>query len=258
MDISFLYDYLYEKISFKIFDEHDIKRYISDVIDYLELNDYLTDVLFTEDKYVNLAAYNFQYRTIKVSMKAIINEARMVINMMNDKSDYELKINLFILEALIHEIHHVYHNYLVRECDNEISTIFYNQLSHFYREDEQSNNEYESYYNKLIFERDANISAIENILRIIQKHLDNKEIYDYYYNELKKFILAGYVVEDSRIISPFEIVQGELLKLEMLTVEGIDLYDRLKLGFQVSRDEFEYFNDNSDEIILTKNNLHRI
>ena len=38
MDISFLYDYLYEKISFKIFDEHDIKRYINDVIDYLELN----------------------------------------------------------------------------------------------------------------------------------------------------------------------------------------------------------------------------
>ena len=256
MNIAILYDYLYNKITKEIFTKEDVTQYIYDIVTYLELNEYLTDVIFTDDRYVNLASYNFKDRNIKVSMKAIINEAKMMINTMKSKSSMELKINLFILESLIHEIHHVYHNYLISDTELPISQIFYNELSYFYLDDPEHQKAYEDYYSMLIFERDANISAIENILRIIQKYAKNDEVFEFYLSELKKFILTGYSVDNGKVISPIEAVYKDLLHYDLFSVDNIDLYDRLKLGFQVSKDEIEYFKDNSDTILLTKNNLH--
>ena len=258
MDISFLYDYLYNKIQLENFNEDDVKHYVQDVVSFLELNEYLADVWFSPERYRDLGSYNFKDRKVRVALKAIINEARMVLNMMDDKPNQQLMINLFILKTLLHEITHIYHNYLVSECDNDISKVFYVELDYFHQDTDLVSEQYVTHYNKLIFERDANISSVENILRIISKYLHDDLVFAYYYEELKRYLLAGYEERNGRIISPIEVVYQDLLKQDIIYASNIDLYDRLKLGFQVTSEEMNEFKGNIDSIILFKNNLHRM
>lgn len=257
MDLSVFYSYLYDRIHSKIFTKEDVSNYINELIDFLELNEYLSEIVFTPDRYANMAAYNLGDRKIKVALQAIINEARMTLNMMKRMPDNNGMINAFILETLLHEITHIYHNYLITECDNDISKVFRMQLEYFYSDDPFKLDQYNYYYNKLIFERDASITAIENILRIIMKYSNDKQLYKYYYKELKKFILTGYKEYKDRVLSPIEVIQSEIFATEPLIVENIDLYDKFRLGFMVSKEEYSYFKENIDEIILSKNNLHR-
>ena len=49
MNIAILYDYLYNKITKEIFTKEDITQYIYDIMTFLELNEYLTDVIFTDE-----------------------------------------------------------------------------------------------------------------------------------------------------------------------------------------------------------------
>ena len=179
----------------------------------------------------------------------------MVLNMMDDKPHRESMINLFILKTLIHEITHIYHNYLISECDNDIAKVFYVELEYFQTDSDLVSDQYQTHYNKLIFERDANISAIENILRIIKKYINDPKLYEYYLNTLKEYLLAGYEEDGDKIISPIEVVYRDLLQQGMIEADNIDLYDRIKLGFQVSDDDMRYFVENIDAIVKTKNNL---
>ena len=41
-------------------------------------------------------------------------------------------------------------------------------------------------------------------------------------------------------------------------IDDISLYDRIKLGFQVSKRDYEEFANNIDSIILSKNNLPKL
>ena len=255
MDLSTIYNYLYDKITLNVFSEDDIKFYINDIVSFLELNEYLADIVFIPDRYKNLGSYHLGERKMNIAIKAIVNEARLVLNMMDDKPHQESMINLFILKTLLHEITHIYHNYLITECDSDIAKVFYLELAYFQSDSEIVAQQYEKHYSKLIFERDANITSVENILRIIKKYVNDPMLYDYYFEYLKHYLLSGYSEDNDTITSPIEIVYGDILHQDMIVADNIDLYDRFRLGFQVNRDEMSYFKDNIDTIIKAKNNL---
>lgn len=247
----------FSTIKDKVFSTDEIKQYVNSIVSFLEITDYLTSISFVNNRYQDLAVYNFKYMTLKISLIAITNEVKMEINY-NDKIDFTLFTNLLIISTLIHEINHIVQNHLVTESNIPIANIFRRELEIFTAENDYIVKYYQTNYSSFIFEREANINSIENILKIIIKYCYDSEIYSYYFELLKEELISGYEKHLTTIYSPIERIYDELLCDKVPIVNNISLYDRIKLGFQVSKEEYEEFNENIDSIILSKNNLPNI
>lgn len=247
----------FSEIRTKIFTKVEIINYIRKVVSYLEITDYLTEIIFTNVKYQDLASYNFKSKELKLSLIAIMNEAKMEVNYDN-RLNYTLLVNLTILLTLIHEINHILQNYLINESDLPLFRVFKEELELFVDESESMMRYYQTNYSSFIFEREANINSCENVLRILNNDCFDQIIFEYFYDLLKKELLSGYAVHDTIVYSPIERIYKDVIKKEHPTIDGVDLYDRIKLGFNITRDEFDSFSQNIDQLILSKNNLPKV
>lgn len=254
MELSNIQINNFSSIKNKIFTQEEIINYIKQVISYLEITDYLSDILFTTVKYQDLASYNFKSKQLKVSLIAIMNEVKMEINNDN-RLNFTLLTNLTIILTLIHEINHILQNYFITESNIPLFQIFKEELELFEDESEAVLRYYQTNYSSFIFEREADINSCENVLKIINSCCFDQITFDYFYDLLKKELISGYTVHDSFVYSPIERIYSELLRRDIPSVDNIDTYDRIKLGLMVSKAEYDHFIQNIDQVILSKNNL---
>lgn len=247
----------FSEIRTKIFTKDEIIDYIRQVVSYLEITDYLSEIIFTNVKYQDLASYNFKSKELKMSLIAIMNEAKMEVNYDN-RLNYTLLVNLTIILTLIHEINHTLQNYLIHESDLPLFQIFEEELDLFADESQAMLRYYQTNHSSFIFEREANINSCENILRILNNDCFDQIIFEYFYDLLKKELLSGYAIHKTYVYSPIERIYKDLIKKKHPSIDGVDLYDRIKLGFNVSKEDFDTFSQNIDQLILSKNNLPKV
>lgn len=250
MVLAYNFRNLLSKIEDHVFTENEIKKYIYDLINYLELNDYFRGVLFNCVKLNGLASYSFKTKKIKISPELIEKEA--VLEYENAKFSKKLIafINLELLQAIYHEIVHVIHNYMAFDSNLPIGYLFYVDIVTL-NNSNISDDEYDRIHDLMVIERDANITSIENILLIIKKYLKSAKLYAYYEEKLKTFMLDGYV-EDKEIISPIEYLYNNIYHLELPNVGNIDFYERMKLGLPLKKKDIKIFMSNSVHMISKK------
>lgn len=250
MILAYNFRNLLRKIEDHVFTEDEIKKYIYDLINYLELNDYFRGVLFNSVKLNGLASYSFKTKKIKISLELIEKEAVLEYENANFSKKLIAFINLELLQAIYHEITHVIHNYMAFDANLSIGYLFYVDIVTLNNSD-ISDEEYDRIHDLMVIERDANITSIENILLIIKKYLKSDKLYAYYEEKLKTFMLDGYS-NDETVISPIEFLYDEIYHLELPNVDNIDLYERMKLGLPLKKKDIKTFMNNGGHIISKK------
>lgn len=236
-----------------IYDELEIKRYIYALINYLEVNDYFRGVLFNSINTQGLATYSFKTQKIKINYNLILKEATQEYIHSGLNKKIITFINLELLQAIFHEVMHVIHNYMAFDGELSIGYIYLVDIEALNNLN-ISNEEYWKIHDLMPIEREANITALENILMIIKRYINDDKLFEYYLNKLSYFMLDGYQI-DKNITSPMEYLYNEIYHLELPTISNIDLYDKIKLGIPLKRNELRTYTNKEIYIILKKNNL---
>lgn len=251
MNIAMVPNKLLAKIKTEVFSKDDIKLYIKSLIDVLELHNYYNGVIFNNKKVENLASYNFETKNFRIFYKMMIKTGIFL----NKKYNYPLVLitNLTIIHAILHEIVHAYQNACIHECDFPIYHIYTRELD---LTETLDNKKYNSYYKYLIYEREAETIALENLLMIIRTFVPDAEIFYFYMELLKKTIISGYEFRDKVFYSPLNVIYQDLFKEDTPEIYVPDVYDALKIGTNVSIRQYRLFKKNYQRIILDKNNLH--
>lgn len=248
MVLAILLDKLLKKINTKVFSEKDIKEYIDTLVDYMELNNYYKGTRFVKGDRP-LATYSFNTLLIKIHLYQLLKIANTDYLYYKYQCQKPLFINLAILETVYHEVIHIFQNYVFKESDFPLRQLFGNDIMYLNSLDSKDNT-YTNYHDFFVIERDANIAAVENILRIIKVYIDSPLLFDLYMERLKSFLIIGYDTT-----SPIEKIYKDLYYMDPPIIENVDLYDRIRLGFQLSDKELECWNNSQHKIILEKNNL---
>lgn len=251
MNFSLIRNELLTKIDKVIFSQEDIKTYLLDLINYLGLHDYTSDIIFDDISNDTLATYCFHTRKIKININNIIRDAKSIYPFIDD-NNLILFINLSFIEAILHEVVHIFQNYLF---NNENYSLLQLYLKEFIAADKMEEDDYSIYYNCFIFEREAIVTSLENILIILKNFIKNDKLFEYYLEQLTQYLTIGYKSNNQSIVSPIEILFNYYFKESVPTITNLDIYDTLKLGFQINKDNFILYNNKARNLILEKNNL---
>lgn len=244
---------LLTNINNHIYTELELKKYIYALIDYLEVKNYFRGVLFNNPNVKGLATYSFKTKKIKINYNLIINEAKKEYTNSGLQSKRITFINLELLQAIYHEVMHVIHNYMAFDSDYPIGYLYLVDIKAL-NETNISDEEYMQIHDLMLIEREANITSLENILIIIKKYIKDNKLFCYYLNKLRDFMLDGYQI-DKEIISPMEYLYKEIYHLEVPHIGNIDLYDKIKLGIPINKNDLRTYMNKETYIILKKNNL---
>lgn len=239
----------------RLLTEKEILVFVNDLIDYIGINDYLSYISFDEKIGVNnLAMYNFDQLSLKINLKNIkkyVNKAYSLVEDIQNVNNI-LFTNLAIIISIIHEEIHAYQNYLIHEEDLSLGLEFYKELEFAY-------NNYQLYidnYQCFTFERDACSSSYETILKYLKMYYPKEvDLFNYYLSYLDILIRHGYIIGD-KITSPVETLYHDLFKEKPISIDGIDLIDRMKLGFQITKEDYNNYYENTRKLLLSKMNLH--
>lgn len=233
--------------------DKEIKSYIYALVNYLELNDYFKGVIIKSLHEKSLATYSFLTLKIKMDTDFIKSVAVLEYEQANLRKLIAAFINLEILQVIYHEVTHIIHNYMAFESDVPIGYLYRVDICALNNLD-ISDDDYDKIHDLMVIEREANITSLENILIIIKKYIGNSKLFEYYLGKLQTFMLDGYDIKKS-IISPMEILYNEVYHLEVPCVSNVDLYDKIKLGLPLKRNDIRTYTNNERNIILGKNNL---
>ena len=235
-----------------ILSKNEIEAYVFNIINKYGLDYYITDVEFIDDNN-NLGSYSFDTAIIKINIPKIIEEAKRLYEENKIDKNPILFINLNILEATLHEVMHGIQNYHLNESNIAYNILYAREIAYT---NIISDELYDKYYYLFSYERDAIITSIENILQIIKTHYpDNERTFTYFLSNLYRYLVLGYTVDLYNIKSPAEKLSEELYHDSTPILSNIDLYDRMKLGYQVSYRKYKNFKRNKVRKILSKNNL---
>ena len=242
----------YRSLSNHILSDNEIEKYVFDLINYLEIEDYILDVEFVNamDSY---GSYSFENLTIKLDVPRIVQDAKMIYKINHINENEILFINLNILQAVLHEVVHGIQNCNLNEFDYAYNILYAKELAY---KDKMSEELYSKYYYLFSYERDAIITSLENVLHIIKNYQkDSERTFTYFLSDLYKFMILGYTVNMFGIKSPAEKLYEDVYHENTPTLSNIDIYDKMKLGYQVSPKKFRRFKKNRIRKILSKNNL---
>jgi hypothetical protein len=244
-------DNFYKSLDNHILSMDEVKSYIFYLVDYLEIGNYVTDVVSLDG--TDCGRYSFDELLIRINLPRIIMMANVYFEKCHIEKDRTLFINLNILESILHEVVHGIQNCKIHEEDLAYNILFLREMQLAeYISDEL----YDQYYFFFSYERDAMITSIENILHIIDYNYKDKDrIFSYFLNNLYKYLVYGYRVGYDSITSPAEIINEELFNSPTPILSNIDIYDRLKLGYQIKPKNLRSFNRKKNRKILMKNNL---
>lgn len=253
--------YIYEgmdeylnKLNGHIFSREEIEDIAYLLIDFIEIDDYVSDIIFDVPG-IDFGTYNFYTKEIKFSYDNLVQIGDIDYKSSSLTDNRNAFINMTMLQTLFHEILHAMQNYIAFNTDWPLAPLL--KLDIVYFDDHTiSDEDYDRYHDLFLIEREANITALENILSIIKKHLKDEELYEYFKNRLDGFMIDCYYKDGDTVTSPIEFVYGDLYGLEAPCVHNMDLYDRIKLGFKISVSEYDQFIKDKDNLILAKNNLN--
>lgn len=240
-----------EAIKDHIYTIDELKMMVESIIQESELDDYYSDIEFTMQSNADIGSYNFASKIIKLFYEHIIWIAEDDFDELKLNKNKIAFINLSILEALFHEITHVIQNYIAFESNWALAPLVRLDIICF-NEHVVSDEDYTKYHDFFLYERDANATALEHVLYIIRKYVHDDDIFECFKERLHGFLIDGYSKEENQIISPIEFVFKELYKLEVPCVHNMDLYDRIKLGFMITKEEYDRYINNKNKIILAK------
>lgn len=252
MEFSYINDELLSKISTSIFTENDIKVYINDLVTHLNLNEYLAEIKFNFIHQLYLATYDYYTYNLKIDLKGIIDYAEGLYNRDDNEEEKTLFINIMILLTLIHEVVHIKQNSRLLDKFG-IYNLIKKELGLIQI---LTDEEYDEYYIYFTFERDANATSFEAILYLLSTKIKNDALYEYILDNLTKILLSGYKRKGSKLMSPMQVISSRFSKRSFNMVSNRDIYNSLKYGYPVTREEYMDFKSNSKKIILEKNNLH--
>ena len=236
-----------------IYTKEEIRDMAYELVSFAELDDYFEDLIFSSDDNNNLGSYNYSTKIIKFKYDDILEIA---------KNDFENGIgndeivftNLCLLEALFHEMMHVIQNHVAFATDWPLSVLVKIDILLF-ADHTISDEEYDEFHDFFMIEREAMISALENILLIIRYYVKNSETYELFKGRLEAFIRQGYAKIDGKVISPMEYVYQNIYDLEPPVISNMALYDRMKLGFPISVKEYNKYLASTKGMSILKKNL---
>lgn len=242
----------YKKLCNHILSQNEIDKYVFDIINYLEIEDYIVDLEFVDIK-DSFGTYSFENLTIKLDIPKIISEAKINYKAFNINENEVLFINLNILQAILHEVMHAIQNCYMNEFDYAYSILYAKELIF---KNKMSDELYDKYYYLFSYERDAIITSLENILHIIKTYYKKSEkTFNYFLFNLYEFLILGYKEDKNNIKSPAEQLYENIYHENTPILSNIDIYDTMKLGYQINPKNFHDFKKNRIRKILSKNDL---
>ena len=242
----------YKKLSNHILSQNEIDKYVFDIINYLEIEDYIVDLEFIDTK-DSFGTYSFENLTIKLDIPKIISEAKINYKAFNINENEILFINLNLLQAILHEVMHAIQNCYMNEFDYAYSILYAKELIF---KNKMSDELYDKYYYLFSYERDAIITSLENILHIIKTYYKKSErTFNYFLSNLYEFLILGYKEDKNNIKSPAEQLYENIYHENTPILSNIDIYDTMKLGYQINSKNFHNFKKNRIRKILSKNDL---
>lgn len=251
MDLSKLPTFMLNKIKTSIFTLDDIKVYIDGLVSLIEAQDFYHGIIPEKRRDGTLATYNYHIQKIRIFYEMMLFEGRLEAKFLNH-DNYILVTNIIIIEAIIHEIVHIYQNYCYHVKDYPLVPILMRQVEHT---ESMEENLYDYYYPYFTFERDAETVAIENVLVILRYLVKDTKLFIHYLDLLKTKIMAGYQHRDKLFYSPIEAIYQDLFQEESPEIKVEDTYDALKPGLKVSKRQYGIFKANYKSIIIDRNNL---
>lgn len=245
MKIYLLNEFIINNLNKDILTFDQLKKYIIEIIKELELENYLNDVIESDE--VDFASYNIQDNTIKINYNDIIKYAKVDHRFLDSSINFYLFVNSELLINIFHEIVHIIQTCLYTEYSNEIYQIY---KQNFELITAMTDKEYVKTYDCLTVERDANITAFENLLSILESYYSNEtELIKYYYTCMKKQLLTGYIYSKGRLISPIENIYKNYMKQEAPIIDNISTYNKLKIGADISKSTYYDNKKKADELI---------
>lgn len=226
-----------------ILTEKEIFEYISDLIDYMEVNEYLNAVYFNNAPIKNsYGVYNFVKKAIYLNINNIIKFSFKNIKTLRIKENSTLYINLNILLNVFHEFNHACQNDLMHSLNNPVTDEFYKELLLLNDRDDV----YDEYHDLFTFERNSISVSYDNILQLFLKYYSDQYMYLCFSEIYKQFLMFGY---DKT--SPIEILYKDFFHEEYKDILLLDDFNRIKLGYPISS-EFKSNNFDSLDRLLTK------
>ncbi len=253
MKLLYFDEQLNSMLEYKILTKEDINFFVGSFLKFLNIESHLKKIRFSsfQDK-DNLAFYNWYTMILEIDYDNLINDAIDNYNIETEnKSDFVLFINVMILSSLVHEITHIYQNY--HRYDGDVLSNLINANSNLLDIIEEE--EYNEYWNLFIVERDAIITSYEYVIILLKRFIKNERMYNFFLEELALNLTCGYKVRLKKITSPLQIVNKRFSKRILPNLSMYDIYDSLKYGFPITRDEFLNFGKEKKKIITIKNNL---
>lgn len=250
MDLTIIPNRLLAKISDEIFSKNDLILYIINLTNCLKLDDYCRGIGYNNTIGKTFTTYNFYTKKMTIYYEAMIMKGKLL----SEENNFPVVLitNLIMILSIIHEIVHMYQNACLHEKSFPIYQIHKRELYYTNNCDDET---YDDYYNCLIFEREAETIALENILVIIRRFVPNAEIFSYFIELLKETIINGYEYRGKEFYSPIKVIYQDLFKEEPPEIIIPDFYDSLKIGNNVSVRQYNLFKKNYQKIIIDRNNL---
>lgn len=250
MKFMYINDILLKKISTSIYDEADIRIFIKELVSHLGLDEYLSEISFDYKDPYSMAIYYRDSRFLKIDLDSLIEDANSLYDRDNDEEKI-LFINVMILLTLVHEVVHM-HQASRRNDTTGIYKIISKEVQLLQI---LSDEEYDEYYIYFSSEREANITSFEAILYLLSTKLKNDALFEYMLDCLTNELLSGYKRKAKKFISPMQVISSRFSKRAFNVIKNEDIYNSLKYGYPVAKEEYDKFKNNSKEIILEKNNL---
>ena len=148
---------------------------------------------------------------------------------------------------------HAIQNCYMNEFDYAYSILYAKELIF---KNKMSDELYDKYYYLFSYERDAIITSLENILHIIKTYYKKSErTFNYFLFNLYEFLILGYKEDRNNIKSPAEQLYENIYHENTPILSNIDIYDTMKLGYQINPKNFHNFKKNRIRKILSKNDL---
>lgn len=244
-----------------ILTKKDIVKLIEYYSKKLDCSDYLRDVKFIHLKDKDAVGfYDFQSELINLDYNNMRTNVKGIMNNLGFDMDSKALINFFLISMAIHELRHCFQKSSYFKTDlNETDKLLLYSFNLYTPVCEDS---YNLLYNFIPMERDAHCYSVGEAINIYSTLYGISKSYFPLLRFIEKNdLLKGYGLLKNEVVSPLNIMMDNsyLVRveddiLELLKSKDINLYYRLVMGLDVTKEEFNrvYFDkdarDSKDSI----------
>lgn len=247
MNLCYLNNELNSKIKTTIFSKDDIEIFISGFLDFLGISHELECINYIKYTNGNLAKYNYIIHILNIDYDGLISDAKEGYGKDTDDEKI-LFINIMIILSLVHEITHIYQ--YAHKDDNRLPYNIIKKEFGLFKILEDD--EYNKYWGYFTCEREAVINSYEYVLFLLRTVIKNEEMYDYFFSNLVDSLTSCYKARKKEVKSPLQIINKRFRNKSTLPINLNDIYESLKYGYPISRDDYDNYIENKDKIVTKK------